>query len=160
MRRLVSITAVVLVVALLVTPLAAQQKPLKRVSVQLGWIKNVQFGGLFVADQRGWFAQEGLDVTFIAGGAGIEPINIVRANLTVLAARGKSTATEAEVLVFRPGAAKPSARGRSGARFELQPGVYDVKVVAGADVMQASGQGPCGHVVSAYRRTADRTAPY
>jgi NitT/TauT family transport system substrate-binding protein len=75
MRRFFSVTAVLLVTALLVSPIGAQQKPLKRVSVQLGWIKNVQFGGLFVADQRGWFAQEGLDVTFIAGGAGIEPIN-------------------------------------------------------------------------------------
>ena len=61
---------------------AAQPKPLKRINVQLGWIKNAEFAGLFVADQRGWFAQEGLDVNFISGGAGIDPINIVRANPT------------------------------------------------------------------------------
>jgi NitT/TauT family transport system substrate-binding protein len=83
--RIVAFTALVLVVVLLSpTGPAAQQKPLKRVSVQLGWIKNAEFAGLFVADQRGWFAQEGLDVTFISGGAGIDPINIVRANPTYL----------------------------------------------------------------------------
>jgi ABC-type nitrate/sulfonate/bicarbonate transport system substrate-binding protein len=62
----------------------AQPKPLKRLNVQLGWIKNAEFAGLFVADQRGWFAQEGLDLTFISGGAGIDPINIVRANPTYI----------------------------------------------------------------------------
>ena len=62
----------------------AQPKALKRLNVQLGWIKNAEFAGLFVADQRGWFAQEGLDLTFISGGAGIDPINIVRANPTYI----------------------------------------------------------------------------
>ena len=90
--RAVFISAVLLIGALLVVPTGAQQKPLKRVSVQLGWIKNVQFGGLFVADQRGWFAQEGLDVTFISGGAGIEPINIVRANPTYIGVTSSSGA--------------------------------------------------------------------
>jgi NitT/TauT family transport system substrate-binding protein len=62
----------------------AQPRPLKRLNVQLGWIKNTEFAGLFVADQRGWFAQEGLDVNFISGGVGIDPINIVRANPTYI----------------------------------------------------------------------------
>ena len=91
-RRAAVVIAVLLIGALLVAPTGAQQKPLKRLSVQLGWIKNIQFGGLFVADQRGWFAQEGLDVTFIGGGAGIEPINIVRANPTYIGVAASSGA--------------------------------------------------------------------
>lgn len=87
-HRMVPLTAVLLAgisLLALARPLElGAQRPLKRVSVQLGWIKNAEFAGLFVADQRGWFAQEGLDVTFISGGAGIDPINIVRANPSYL----------------------------------------------------------------------------
>ncbi len=57
---------------------------LTRVNVQLGWIKNSEFAGLFVADQKGYYAAEGLDVNFISGGAGIDPMNIVRANPTYI----------------------------------------------------------------------------
>lgn len=56
-----------------------------------------------------------------------------RVSLVVVARRGKTLA-EAEVLVFRPGAAKPVARGDSGAALLVAPGTYDVKVVAGGDV--------------------------
>ena len=54
--------------------------PVTRVNVQLGWIKNTEFAGLFVADKKGFFAQEGLEVNFISGGAGIDPLSIVRTN--------------------------------------------------------------------------------
>ncbi len=59
---------------------APQAKQLTRLNVQLGWIKNTEFAGLFVADQKGWFAEEGLEVNFIGGGAGVDPLTIVRAN--------------------------------------------------------------------------------
>jgi ABC-type nitrate/sulfonate/bicarbonate transport system substrate-binding protein len=92
MYALRRVTIVSLLLALLTSTLwlagtgapEAQPRPLKRLNVQLGWIKNTEFAGLFVADQRGWFAQEGLDVNFISGGAGIDPINIVRANPTYI----------------------------------------------------------------------------
>jgi len=48
--------------------------------VQLGWIKNTEFAGLFVAEQKGYYAEEGLEVNFISGGAGIDPLSITRAN--------------------------------------------------------------------------------
>jgi ABC-type nitrate/sulfonate/bicarbonate transport system substrate-binding protein len=51
-----------------------------QVNVQLGWIKNTEFAGLFAADQKGYYADEGIDVNFISGGAGIDPLNIVRSN--------------------------------------------------------------------------------
>lgn len=66
-------------------------------------------------------------------------VTVARAVLIVSAARGKRSEADAEVLVFRPGATKPSARGRSGARLELPLGVYDVKVVAGADIVWREG---------------------
>jgi ABC-type nitrate/sulfonate/bicarbonate transport system substrate-binding protein len=36
--------------------------------VALGWIKNVEFGGYWLADNKGYYADENLTVQFIAGG--------------------------------------------------------------------------------------------
>jgi hypothetical protein len=62
-----------------------------------------------------------------------------RARLTVLVRRGKTLLHDAEVLAFRPGAARPLARSRSGVPLELSPGVYDVKVVLGPDSAWTQG---------------------
>jgi NitT/TauT family transport system substrate-binding protein len=58
----------------------AEAPPLRDVNVQLGWIKNSEYAGLFMAEQLGYYEEVGLDVTFISGGAGINPISIVRQN--------------------------------------------------------------------------------
>ncbi len=62
-------------------------------------------------------------------------VRFERALLTVRAHRGQAIAGDAQVMVYRPGAAKPTARGQSGARLEVPPGVYDIKVVSGPDVV-------------------------
>jgi hypothetical protein len=62
-------------------------------------------------------------------------VRFERALLTVRAHRGKAVADDAEISVYRPGAAKPVAKGKSGAKLEVPPGVYDVKVVSGSDVV-------------------------
>ncbi|MDX6315384.1 MAG: hypothetical protein QOF84_5387 [Streptomyces sp.] len=36
--------------------------------VALGWIKNVEFGGYWIADDKGYYADENLTVQFVAGG--------------------------------------------------------------------------------------------
>jgi hypothetical protein len=66
-------------------------------------------------------------------------VSVVRGTITVVTMRGKHAAADAEILVFRPGASKPTARGRSGARLEMAPGVYDIKVQAGTDVVWKEG---------------------
>ncbi|MGC4934731.1 ABC transporter substrate-binding protein [Gordonia sp. DT30] len=43
-------------------------KPLQTLDVSLGWIKNVEFGGFWVADDKGYYADEGLKINWIAGG--------------------------------------------------------------------------------------------
>lgn len=62
-------------------------------------------------------------------------INFKRAVLTVRAMRGQTLEPNAEVFVFKRGAGKPTSKGRSGARIEVQPGVYDIKVVAGENTI-------------------------
>lgn len=55
-----------------------------------------------------------------------------RAFITVRARRGP-TDVDAKVFVYKHGATKPIAQGLARERIEVFPGVYDVKVVAGAD---------------------------
>ena len=47
-------------------PSAAKITP---ITVQLAWTNQSQFAGLYAADQLGYFADEGLRVTFLEGGA-------------------------------------------------------------------------------------------
>lgn len=41
------------------------------VTAQLGWLKLTQFGGFFMADANGYYADEGIEATFEAGGPNI-----------------------------------------------------------------------------------------
>lgn len=40
-----------------------------KLRITLGWISNVEFGGYFIADARGYYAEEGLEIEFLPGGA-------------------------------------------------------------------------------------------
>ncbi|MFM0758055.1 ABC transporter substrate-binding protein [Paraburkholderia strydomiana] len=57
-----------------------------RIAHQLGWLNGVQFGGDFVALKRGYFAREGLDVQYTAGGPGTD--------YRMLVASGRATISE------------------------------------------------------------------
>lgn len=48
------------------------------VSLQFGWLKSVQYAGSFIAEERGYYAEEDLDVTFLPGGpnAPVDPVVI------------------------------------------------------------------------------------
>ena len=48
---------------------AAEKKPLK-ITVQLDWVAEPEHGGFYQAEARGFFREEGLDVTLIPGGPG------------------------------------------------------------------------------------------
>lgn len=48
-----------------------------RIDHQLGWLKGVQFGGDFMAQDLGYFAEEKLDVHYAAGGPGTDYRTIV-----------------------------------------------------------------------------------
>lgn len=58
----------------LTSPTAA---PLTRVTVQLPWIHQAQFAGLYAADQNGYYAEEGLEVNFAPGGPGVDSLSPV-----------------------------------------------------------------------------------
>ena len=39
--------------------------PLVPITVQLDWLENAQYAGLLVAKEKGWYAEQGLDVTIV-----------------------------------------------------------------------------------------------
>ncbi|HVU36582.1 MAG TPA: ABC transporter substrate-binding protein, partial [Opitutaceae bacterium] len=57
-----------LLLAAVTLTIAAQAKPLHRLTVQLDWVAEPEHGGLYQAQARGYFRDEGLDVTLIPGG--------------------------------------------------------------------------------------------
>jgi ABC-type nitrate/sulfonate/bicarbonate transport system substrate-binding protein len=57
--------------------LADGAPPLGRIAYQLSWIKNFQFAGEYVADDRGYYAKYGLQVDLVPGGPTINADPIV-----------------------------------------------------------------------------------
>jgi len=55
----------------------AQEKPLEKVSLSLQWLTQCQFAGYYVALDRGFYRQEGIDLTIIPGASDINPIYTV-----------------------------------------------------------------------------------
>jgi len=45
------------------------------ITVQLQWIHQAQFAGLYAADQNGYYAEEGLAVTFVPGGSNVDSLS-------------------------------------------------------------------------------------
>ena len=46
-----------------------------RITVQLNWTHDAQFAGFYVADQNGYYAEEGLSATFVEGGLNVDPVS-------------------------------------------------------------------------------------
>jgi ABC-type nitrate/sulfonate/bicarbonate transport system substrate-binding protein len=57
-------------------PARAEDASLGRIAYQLGWIKNFQFAGEYIADHKGYYRKFGLEVDLLAGGPNMiaEPI--------------------------------------------------------------------------------------
>jgi NitT/TauT family transport system substrate-binding protein len=71
LRRFISVLLVFLftVSACSPVPSAPQLTP---ITVQLSWLHQAQFAGLYAADQQGYFADEGLKVSFLEGGPNVD----------------------------------------------------------------------------------------
>lgn len=65
---LASVGAATLIGATAGLPLAARAQDLKKVRIALGWIPDVQYAGMWIAMNEGYFAEEGIEVEFILGG--------------------------------------------------------------------------------------------
>jgi ABC-type nitrate/sulfonate/bicarbonate transport system substrate-binding protein len=80
LRRL--LLSAVLLGAVLVNPLPktpARAASTTKVSIALNWITNVEFAGIWVAQQKGWWAQAGLDVSVRGYDFSNDPVLLVGA---------------------------------------------------------------------------------
>jgi len=57
-------------------PVAAETDP-NEVRLQLQWVTQSQFAGYYVAQEQGFFEEEGLDVTILPGGPDIAPPQVL-----------------------------------------------------------------------------------
>jgi NitT/TauT family transport system substrate-binding protein len=78
-KTMVIVVAVVMVMVAGMVPGCGQEveKPPDQVTVQLKWIHQAQFAGFYAADQKGFYAEENIDVTIVPGGTNISPETIV-----------------------------------------------------------------------------------
>lgn len=70
----------VLVCSVLLAACAAptQPAPNHAITLNLQWITQAQFAGYYVALEKGWYAEEGIDLTIRPGGPDVSPVNSVR----------------------------------------------------------------------------------
>ena len=56
----------------------AKPRAAESAALQMGWLKSVQYAGSFIAQERGYYADEGLEVTLLPGGpnAPVDPVVI------------------------------------------------------------------------------------
>ena len=87
------------------------EQPLEEVTVQLTWHHQAQFAGFYAADQNGFYAEEGLDVSLLPASApGTDVVGIVAGGtadfgvanaVNVVTARGRGSAITAVVCIYR-----------------------------------------------------------
>jgi len=53
--------------------------PLESISLQLQWVTQAQFAGYYVALDKGWYREEGIDLTIRPGGPDLVPVDLVSA---------------------------------------------------------------------------------
>lgn len=56
---------------------ASTAAPLQKISVRMKWVTQSQFAGFYMAKEKGFYAQEGLDVLINPGGPNINPEGLV-----------------------------------------------------------------------------------
>ena len=89
------------------------EKPADQVTVQLKWIHQAQFAGIYAADQKGFYAEENIDVTIKPGGPGVtldmmiadlisgESTFAIRGADEVLKARAEGKPTVAVAVIYQ-----------------------------------------------------------
>jgi NitT/TauT family transport system substrate-binding protein len=77
-------------------------KPPDEVKVQLKWVHQAQFAGFYMAQEKGYYGQENIKVTFLPGGVGISPVE------QVLCGKADFGVDSAENILVSRGEEKPA----------------------------------------------------
>jgi NitT/TauT family transport system substrate-binding protein len=54
-----------------------EDKEMDTLTLQLKWIEQAQFMGFLVADELGYYEEEGIDIEILPGGVGINPVDVL-----------------------------------------------------------------------------------
>lgn len=73
----------------------ADGKPLTKVRLNLSWVDQGEYAGWYVADQKGYFEEEGIDIEITPGGPDVNPIQILEAGTVDIALEGYGKALAA-----------------------------------------------------------------
>ena len=67
MRRIAAVSGVLVLLVMLLAACGTSEvtEPPDQITVQLAWAHEALFGGFYAADQRGYYAEEDLEVTFL-----------------------------------------------------------------------------------------------
>lgn len=95
------------------------------VTMRLPWILNVQGAGYVMAKEKGFYKEEGLDVTILPGGPNL--------NSAALVASGADTFGSNDVIAVIQGAAQGMALKVVGGCFQKHPGGLIVRSDAGIE---------------------------
>ncbi|HIV71855.1 MAG TPA: ABC transporter substrate-binding protein [Candidatus Aquabacterium excrementipullorum] len=93
---------------------APSPRGLMKFDHQLGWVKGIQFGGYLAALERGYLAQEGLDVNMVAGGPGTD--------YRTLVSSGRAFVSESNVAGMIDGALRGQPLVAFAAVMQRDPG--------------------------------------
>lgn len=73
----------------------AAASTLTSMSYQLSWVKDAEFAGSFIAEQKGYYTKSGLAVTLLAGGAAVTPEPVVVSGKALVACSSADSCAEA-----------------------------------------------------------------
>lgn len=94
-----------LLLALTMMGCAKPQSTATPITVQLAWTHQAQFAGLYAADQKGYYAAEGLTVSYLESGSTIDKL------ASVLDGRAQFGVAGADELILARAKYQPSAKG-------------------------------------------------
>lgn len=76
-KRVAAVAGLLLATALSLTACAGSDSGASEgpdpIKFQTSWLPSVQFSGSYIADSKGYYAEEGLDVTLLPGGPDVDP---------------------------------------------------------------------------------------
>jgi NitT/TauT family transport system substrate-binding protein len=139
MRTITRIFSILMLIAVVACEPQQVKRAPDEVTLQLKWVHQAQFVGFYVAQEKGYYAQENIKVTFLEGGQGIDLNQRVvsgQADLGVLtpefifAARNQGAPLTAIASIYRRSAVTFVAMVNSGI---VRPSDFTGKTVATRD---------------------------
>lgn len=136
MRTITRIFLILLLIAIVACESQQAKKAPDEVTLQLKWVHLPQFAGFYMAQEKGYYAQENIKVTFLEGGQGIDNAERVisgKADLGVLSPedilmkRSEGASLTAIATIYRRSGVVFVARADSGI---VRPADFIGKTVA------------------------------